>query len=143
MQRCPTVFDVFGTLTEEALALLASGLEFSDKVKPIALPPNGEELPEGTHDVVSNVLREADLTIVNNEECQKKVEEPVTKRMICATGGKTRKDTCKFDSGGPLEHNGTLVGIVSWGRGCGIKNMPGVYTNIARLRNWIQQHTGV
>nr|CAI5845153.1 unnamed protein product [Callosobruchus analis] len=90
------------------LVMLASELEFSDEVKAIALPSEGEEVPEGTRvtasgwgitktnsDVPSNVLREVNLTIVNNEACQRKVQAPVTKRMICATGGKTGKDTCE------------------------------------------------
>ncbi|CAH2009728.1 unnamed protein product [Acanthoscelides obtectus] len=101
---------------------------------------SGWGVTEMHSDIASDILRDVDLKIINNEICLRKVKEAVTKRMICATGGRTGKDTCEFDSGGPLEYNGTLVGIVSWGRGCGIKNMPGVYTSVARLRPWIDTH---
>ena len=56
--------------------------------------------------------------------------DPAT--MICGTppSGSTA-DTCSGDSGGPLfqgdrEASGTVLGIVSWGRGCG-DGVPGVY----------------
>jgi len=43
-------------------------------------------------------------------------------------------DACDGDSGGPLIANidgkFTLVGVTSWGFGCGYLNSPGVYTDI-------------
>lgn len=44
------------------------------------------------------------------------------------------------DSGGPLACNGTLVGIISWGRGCASPQFPGVYTNVYYFRKWIEKH---
>ena len=56
-----------------------------------------------------------------------------TAEMIC--GGEEGKDTCQGDSGGPLvvqiEGKWTLIGVTSWGIGCGSRNSPGVYANVS------------
>jgi trypsin len=67
----------------------------------------------------------------------------ITENMICAavTGG--GKDACQGDSGGPLVAGGTLVGIVSWGVGCAEARYPGVYSNVAALRDFVSNVTGV
>lgn len=45
------------------------------------------------------------------------------------------------DSGGPLVcqegDRWYVVGITSWGHGCGQKNKPGVYTRVSRVLSWI------
>lgn len=44
------------------------------------------------------------------------------------------------DSGGPLMYHSDLwqvVGIVSWGHGCGGPSTPGVYTKVTAYLNWI------
>jgi trypsin len=63
--------------------------------------------------------------------------------MICAavTGG--GKDACQGDSGGPLVVGGQLVGIVSWGVGCALADFPGVYSNVATLKSFVTEQTGV
>lgn len=50
-------------------------------------------------------------------------------------------DACQGDSGGPLVvrrgSSATLVGIVSFGPGCGLPNTPGIYTDVAHYSAWI------
>lgn len=45
------------------------------------------------------------------------------------------------DSGGPLVYLTSskwyLTGVVSWGVGCARKGMPGVYSNVEEMMNWI------
>ena len=52
---------------------------------------------------------------------------------MCA-GGEDGKDACKGDGGGPLvcDLGGVwnLAGIVSWGIGCGQRDVPGVYVKV-------------
>lgn len=49
------------------------------------------------------------------------------------------------DSGGPMIYDGKpiLLGIVSWGYGCGREGYPGVYANVANLLEWIESQAGV
>lgn len=62
--------------------------------------------------------------------------------MICAgeiaRGG---KDTCQGDSGGPLvgrkDGSYVLLGVTSFGYGCGEKYIPGVYTKVEAYTDWI------
>jgi hypothetical protein len=60
--------------------------------------------------------------------------------MICAGVPSGGKDACQGDSGGPLviTNTSTLLGVVSWGRGCAVANFPGVYNSVAAHYTWIQ-----
>jgi len=68
-------------------------------------------------------------------------EEPIDiDTMMCAWDD--GEDTCQGDSGGPLILEGEtfaddlLVGVVSWGIGCG-GPLPGVYAKISHFYDWI------
>ncbi|MFD6275892.1 S1 family peptidase [Streptomyces sp. NPDC060209] len=57
--------------------------------------------------------------------------------MLCAGDTAGGRDACQGDSGGPLVARGRLVGLVSWGSGCGSPDSPGVYTRVSAAARWM------
>lgn len=90
-------------------------------------------------------LQLVEVPYVDNDHCnaKKSYDGKVSDNMLCA--GEADKDTCKGDSGGPAsaEVSGVryLVGITSWGEGCGDPDMYGVYTRVSEFREWVRQET--
>ena len=96
---------------------------------------------------VPDKLREVSVTVLHDSICQKMLKgypwDPNTETMLCAGGAD--KDACQGDSGGPMvcqDDNGEscIAGIVSWGVGCATEGIPGVYTNVRKYNQWIQDH---
>ena len=79
---------------------------------------------------------------MRSEETCKRLLGRLTDNMIC--GGKVNEDTCQGDSGGPLVCNVdgkfVLLGVTSFGFGCGEAGKPGVYAEVINYLNWINQH---
>ncbi|XP_028167272.1 uncharacterized protein LOC114357723 isoform X1 [Ostrinia furnacalis] len=106
----------------------------------------------GDYGKYQNVLKEVDVPILSHGQCQQQLKQTrlgynyeLNQGFLCA-GGEEGKDACKGDGGGPLvcERGGTwqLVGVVSWGIGCGQPGVPGVYVKVAHYLDWISQITG-
>lgn len=105
----------------------------------------------------SNILLEATVTIRNLAGCQNQYDRSrrtVPATAFCANGekaqrvdeltGETVSDACQGDSGGGaywLDQTANvykLVGVVSWGIGCGDDAYPGVYTRASWISKWIK-----
>ncbi|CAL7945081.1 unnamed protein product [Xylocopa violacea] len=140
-----------------ALIKLPSPIQFSATVKSIKLAEpetvvqsNERAVVTGwgrltSNGPVSSKLQTLTVPIIDQNECVKIFDNQrkVTNNMICAgilTGG---QDTCRGDSGGPLVQNGVQIGIVSWGKGCGVPKYPGVYTRVSAVRSWIKDKAKV
>ncbi|KAJ8933220.1 hypothetical protein NQ318_010588 [Aromia moschata] len=66
----------------------------------------------------------------------------VTENYVCTSGCKKR-GTCNGDSGGPLIHDGTQIGIVSIGTKLCELCSPSIYTNLGRYLDWIEDNSDV
>lgn len=91
----------------------------------------------------SDALLAVDLPLIGNRGCRGALRKQyVASVMLCA--GSNGSDTCQGDSGGPLMVQGghlgwKLVGVTSFGSGCGRPGQPGVYAWVAgsKLNKWI------
>ncbi len=95
---------------------------------------------DGSVDYPSS-LQYAPVVIATDTTCTavfNGTQEPVARSdvMLCA-GGDGHHDACVGDSGGPLLVQGgpagwTQIGVVSWGAGCAVRGVPGVYTRLSQ-----------
>jgi len=147
-----------------ALFKLEKEVEFSAFVRPICLNTNKFLKPRTTiasgwgqtefGGPFSPDLLKVDLTITPAKSCNdtfsggdenKLPRGIVDDSMICAGHPEGGKDTCGGDSGGPIQiiHSNytcmyTQIGVTSFGRFCGEKHLPGVYTRVSKYISWIE-----
>uniref|UniRef100_A0A8B9V1Y6 Vitamin K-dependent protein C n=1 Tax=Anas zonorhyncha TaxID=75864 RepID=A0A8B9V1Y6_9AVES len=92
----------------------------------------------------STLLSYIEIPMVPRNECAQVMRHTISDNMLCAGTLGDRKDACIGDSGGPMitKYKDTwfLVGLVSWGEGCGKKEKFGVYTKVSQYLEWIQHH---
>ena len=103
---------------------------------------------------VPSRLHAATLSLADSQVCQQAFRQRtgqdihITANMLCAGSLFTSSDACQGDSGGPLlTVDGTTgtsvqVGIVSWGLGCAVPGLFGVYANVMQLSEWFEDHIG-
>jgi trypsin len=93
-------------------------------------------------EVMAKVLQLGRVTLVNRKDCStapnKYGKRDILDGMFCAYNDNA-VDSCQGDSGGPLfaPGSGEVVGVVSWGEGCALKNYPGVYTDVGAYKSFV------
>ncbi|KAM6436354.1 uncharacterized protein PHA67_023595 [Liasis olivaceus] len=152
----------YNPLTEDndiALIQLDSPVTFNDYVQPACLPRvtmgsetsftscfvSGWGITAQNSVKTSDILQEARVNILDTKKCNSSqwYNGAMSPHTVCAGYEEGGIDTCQGDSGGPLmcrTSPGSLfymVGITSWGKGCGEANSPGIYTSIRHFLEWI------
>lgn len=143
-----------------ALIRFKSRVSLNQYISPICLPESNQVLTEselGTvagfgvteRNVIARMLKHAPISIYSEQKCQNTPVLPpnrimaYTQNMFCA--GSDGQDSCEQDSGGPfftpkLGAQGRphqLMGIVSWGPRCYMKQFKGYYTKVQNYVQWI------
>uniref|UniRef100_A0AAY4EBS0 Vitamin K-dependent protein C n=1 Tax=Denticeps clupeoides TaxID=299321 RepID=A0AAY4EBS0_9TELE len=143
-----------------ALLRLSSPAPFTQYILPACLPsPNlaeGVLHLNGTSTIVtgwgkdnetavrySSALHYIWIPLVDRATCASLMTNNVSSNVLCAGVVGRQVDACEGDSGGPMmvKYRDTwfLIGLVSWGEGCGQKNKVGIYTKVSNYRDWIDQ----
>ncbi|WP_435282093.1 S1 family serine peptidase [Streptomyces koelreuteriae] len=85
-----------------------------------------------------NSLRAARVRVFSDELCEDAYPGGSdgtyeAESMLCAGEREGGRDACQGDSGGPLVARGRVIGLVSWGVGCGRAGSPGVYMRVSEI----------
>ncbi|XP_068186952.1 enteropeptidase isoform X2 [Antennarius striatus] len=137
-----------------AMMHLQRPANFTQYIQPVCLPPEGQDFTPGRKCFITgwgreahqgpipDVLQEAEVPLVGEDQCQLWLPEyTITSSMLCAGYPEGGVDSCQGDSGGPLmcldDGHWTVIGVVSFGIGCGLPQKPGVYARVSTFTSWI------
>jgi len=108
----------------------------------------GKDSPTGNFNFIQNKV---DVPLMNFNSCDRVMRGEMRKlgknnfrlsrSEVCA-GGETEKDACDGDGGAPLVCQAKtgrwyVVGLVTWGVGCGKPGVPGIYANVYNMLDFI------
>ncbi|KAJ8736114.1 hypothetical protein PYW08_006770 [Mythimna loreyi] len=88
----------------------------------------------------STQLRHVELRVINQATCRNNYATQgivISDNMLCSGWPNGGRDMCTYDSGGPVFHNGVVVGVCSFGQGCAQAQFPGVNARVSRFTSWI------
>ncbi|MEU5217683.1 serine protease [Streptomyces sp. NPDC020807] len=148
-------YDPAAQRNDIALVRLARPVAYNRDVSPVGLP---DPSAHGSLDHVrveapgwgatsygggtSDVLRVVALDTMGNAACVARGMTAVTAEQLCTYS--PGRDTCVYDSGGPLVHRVAgrpyVVGLVSYGKGCATES-PAVNTRVSSYLSWIGRTT--
>ncbi|KAM5165120.1 vitamin K-dependent protein C [Mantella aurantiaca] len=153
-------FDQSNIDNDIALLRLDQPAVYTKYVLPICLPSYGlaetNLTVEGTVTIVTGwgnqdqnlrnrtlILSYIQIPVVSHNNCSEVMRNKVTNNMLCAGTLGDNQDACTGDSGGPMVttfgDTWFLIGLVSWGEGCGRLDNFGIYTKVHLYLNWISQ----
>lgn len=135
---------------------LATPLSSTDVAEPIPInsdknfPSNRQPLKAygyglTENNVVSDHLREADVTYISNDECWGRGitfnNVLQSNEVMCTDPFGDTTATCLGDSGGPVTDTDgkTLVGIISFGSGCEADHIPDGHVRLSEVSDWVQE----
>ncbi|KFO69178.1 Chymotrypsinogen 2, partial [Cuculus canorus] len=142
-------FNMLTIRDDITLIKLATPAHLSARVSPVCLPDPNEDFPGGMTCVTTGwgrtdaassqtpaVLQQVALPLLTNEQCKQYWGFRIRNMMVCA--GADGASSCMVGAR-VCQKDGvwTLVGIVSWGSGTCDPRVPGVYTRVTVLRDWI------
>ncbi|NXO00514.1 ACRO protein, partial [Rhinopomastus cyanomelas] len=146
-----------------ALVQLNQPVKCGYYVQMACLPDHSVRVPDMTNCYISgwgsttarssgsvDILQDAHVYLISGQVCNSSYwyAGTIHTHNLCAGYPEGGIDTCQGDSGGPLlcQEDNTdyywLVGVTSWGKGCGRAMQPGVYTATQYFYEWILVHMG-
>ncbi|XP_047109611.1 trypsin delta-like [Schistocerca piceifrons] len=151
---------VDGLDSDIVLEVLAGTITLDDggtrhNVESFTIHPQYDESDSWVNDIallrydgfLPNNLQKVDIEVWSQDLCASlfwdAFESPVYPSHICAAGVDERDSSCNGDSGGPLLHEGVVVGLVSWSYLCATPPFPTVYTRVSSYVDWINQQISV
>ncbi|XP_042248354.1 serine protease 30-like [Thunnus maccoyii] len=140
-----------------SLLKLSLPVTFNDYILPVCLAASDSTFNDGVDTWITgwgNIgfgvplpfpqkLLEVEVPVVGNKQCNSNYSSniTITDNMICAGLREGEKGFCQGDSGGPMVTKTGRVwvqaGVMSFGFGCLLPNLPGVYTRVSTYESWI------